>query len=325
MKRPGAIKKSVTFRRKSIMPVRVAGEADDEDAQEEGVETDEIVDDENAEPEAGETEEQAEDEDAEEEDEDEILDLGDDLDEEAFEESYNRARFSDVEEFDADALFGSFSKEEPFRCVRDEYEEICPARMARDGTALQGAAKRSASEPRRKLCPMNVGTYTYEEPLREKALVPGFNCIVAVLIGTVVFRCCIDTGSARSLARTAFLEQLMKSQKTKGCVKDRYRIAGYLACSGVCDDMRSPQVTKQSVLQVKFQPIDPQGHAPPRAPSLDVEVIELDNAADVLLIGFPDIVRWGIRFFKDADDNIWVDFTNLGFMTLAEGPKKNGQ
>jgi len=89
--------------------------------------------------------------------------------------------------------------------------------------------------------------------------------------------------------------------------------------------MRSPQVTKQSVLQVRFQPIDPQGHAPPRAPSLDVEVIELDNAADALLIGFPDIVRWGIRFFKDADNNIWVDFTNLGFMTLAEGPKKNGQ
>ena len=89
--------------------------------------------------------------------------------------------------------------------------------------------------------------------------------------------------------------------------------------------MQSSEVTKQTVLEVSFPAADPQGHKPPTSPKLQIEAIELDNAADALLIGFPDIAKWGIGFSKDVDGNVWVNFSRLGFMCLAEGPKRKSQ
>ena len=89
--------------------------------------------------------------------------------------------------------------------------------------------------------------------------------------------------------------------------------------------MKSSEVTTQSVIEIQFPAVDPQGHKPPPSPKLEVEAIELDQASDALLIGFPDIVRWGIGFFDDVDGNVWVNFSRLGFMCLAEGPKGKDQ
>ena len=89
--------------------------------------------------------------------------------------------------------------------------------------------------------------------------------------------------------------------------------------------MQSKEVTKQSVIEVQFPAVDPQGHKPPESPKLRIEAIELDDAADALLIGFPDICKWGISFYDDVDGNIWVNFSRLGFLCLAEGPKAKDQ
>ena len=87
--------------------------------------------------------------------------------------------------------------------------------------------------------------------------------------------------------------------------------------------MRSSDMTVAVTLDCQFEALDPDGHAVKEAPVLPILFAELDNAADALLIGFPEIVAWGCRFFDDADGNIWVDFTKLGFSVLAES--KNSQ
>ena len=46
---------------------------------------------------------------------------------------------------------------------------------------------------------------------------------------------------------------------------------------------------------------------------------ELGGAADALLMGFPEIAKFGCRFYDDEDGNLWVDFTRLGVVLLAEG------
>ena len=49
------------------------------------------------------------------------------------------------------------------------------------------------------------------------------------------------------------------------------------------------------------------------APPLDVQFAELEGAADALLIGFPDLVKWDTRFYEDADHHRWVEFKRYGF------------
>ena len=82
--------------------------------------------------------------------------------------------------------------------------------------------------------------------------------------------------------------------------------------------MKSADMTLAVTLDCQFEALDPDGHACKEAPLLPVLFAELDNAADALLIGFPEIVSWGCKFFDDPDGNIWVDFTKLGFCVLAE-------
>ena len=67
-----------------------------------------------------------------------------------------------------------------------------------------------------------------------------------------------------------------------------------------------------------FETLDPDGRSVQEAPLIPILFAELENAADALLIGFPEIVAWGCRFYDDADGNVWVDFTRLGFTALAE-------
>ena len=51
---------------------------------------------------------------------------------------------------------------------------------------------------------------------------------------------------------------------------------------------------------------------------------ELPGAADYLLMGFPDIVKFDTRFYEDADGNVYVEMQKLGVTLLAESPPKAG-
>ena len=83
--------------------------------------------------------------------------------------------------------------------------------------------------------------------------------------------------------------------------------------------MKSADMTKAVTIECLFEPVDPHGHQPPKAPKLPIRFAELDGAADALLIGFPELVACGISFSHDCDGNIWVEFKKFGFSVMAEG------
>ena len=149
---------------------------------------------------------------------------------------------------------------------------------------------------------------------------PGFNCLVAFDIGGYPFRVCLDTGAARSMMRTKFARTLQRLAKTKDSVVERCRLKNKLYCTGVCEGMDSKLLTHTLTVKGNFVPLDPDGHKPPPPVSLDIEFGELENASDPMLIGFPDIIKWGCKFTVDADGNAWVSFENLGFSVLTERP-----
>ena len=153
--------------------------------------------------------------------------------------------------------------------------------------------------------------------MKEIGLDTGFNCVVHVKLGKRTFKVCLDTGGSRSLIRRSFLEQLRKGSQKTAIVKEE-RINPPLHCQGVCEGMKSADMVIAATLSLQFEALDPDGHNATEAPVLEVLFAELDNAADALLIGFPEIVSWGCRFFDDQDGNVWVDFTKLGFCVLAE-------
>ena len=71
-------------------------------------------------------------------------------------------------------------------------------------------------------------------------------------------------------------------------------------------------------LGLKFESLSPEGDVPSEAPEVEVVFAELEDAADALLIGFPELVSWGVHFYDDSDGNIWVEFKRLGIFTLAD-------
>ena len=113
------------------------------------------------------------------------------------------------------------------------------------------------------------------------------------------------------------MDQLRKGSQQSAIVKEE-KITPALHCQGVREGMLSADMTVAVTLNCRFETLDPDGRSVQEAPSLPILIAELENAADALLIGFPEIVAWGCRFFDDADGNVWVDFARLGFTALAE-------
>ena len=60
------------------------------------------------------------------------------------------------------------------------------------------------------------------------------------------------------------------------------------------------------------------GTGPAKTCEVALEFAELQGASDPVLIGFPQLLQWGVRFEEDADGNPWVELTKLGVTLLAE-------
>ena len=166
--------------------------------------------------------------------------------------------------------------------------------------------------------PVRVGHYEYPEPLREVSLDPGFNCNVTVRIGGVRFRCCIDTGGARSIVRKEFVQQLLKSDKTREMVGNRAATKEKIVCSGICKGMRSLAIEAVCDIDLVLESVAEDGITPNADVALKVCFAELSEAADALLIGYPEISAWDTHFWQDSDGNDWVEFRKLGVTLLAE-------
>ena len=191
-----------------------------------------------------------------------------------------------------------------------------PMRPHRCEVLGRKADVRSKSVP--KMVKSSVGKYEFAEPMKEVKYDVGFNCVIPVRIGNSVFRMCVDTGGGRSMIRKEFSDKLQKNSHTCKQVLQRNRIIDEVRCTGVCDGMSSATLDFTALVQLTLDPVREDGGKPPPPVDFQLEMGELPNASDSLLMGFPDIVRHQIKFYDDADGNIWVDWGVLGVTVLAE-------
>ena len=167
-----------------------------------------------------------------------------------------------------------------------------------------------------------VGHYEYAEPMKEVKYDVGFNCVIPVRLGKTQFRMCIDTGGGRSMIRKEFCDKVRKHSSTCGSILQRNRIVDDVRCTGVCSGMSSAQLEHSALIQLTLDPVREDGGKPLDPVDLQLEMGELPGASDALLMGFPDIVRHQIKFYDDADGNIWVEWGLLGITVLAERPDR---
>jgi hypothetical protein len=112
------------------------------------------------------------------------------------------------------------------------------ARMAREGT-VGGSTRASLVAPvvdRKSVIPE-----MQPEPLVVKT---GFNCVVLARIGGVPFRFVLDSGAARSLVRTSFVEQLRKDHRTKSATYGPRPLSRPVVLEGVIKGRQSSTITK---------------------------------------------------------------------------------
>jgi len=191
-----------------------------------------------------------------------------------------------------------------------EPERMRPFQM-QSAAVIEGRRARSCE-------PTRVGHYEYPEPLREVSLDAGYNCNVTVKVGGICFRVCIDTGGARSIIRKEFVQQLLRSEKTREWVGERCATTEKIICSGICKGMRSLAIEAVCDLTVLFQSISEDGITQDADVAVKVNFAELSEAADAMLIGYPELSAWDSHFWRDSDGNDWVEFRKLGVTLLAE-------
>ena len=56
-----------------------------------------------------------------------------------------------------------------------------------------------------------------------------------------------------------------------------------------------------------------------------VEFVEVEGAADAVLLGFPDLVTWGFGLEGDDDGNVYARFAALGVSLLVERGCSTGE
>ena len=159
----------------------------------------------------------------------------------------------------------------------------------------------------------------HEEPLPIGSMGRGFNCVVMVTVGTQRFRMTVDTGAARSLIRAKFADQLRRSAKTREAVVRRFKGDRAILCEGVVKGMETKPVQVVDVLRLGLRS-DDGARRTGELVEVEAEFGELEDAADALLLGFPQALAWGAAFAKDVDGHVWVEFRTLGVTLLAEGP-----
>ena len=178
--------------------------------------------------------------------------------------------------------------------------------------------------------PVRIDTDYWPEPLPVRDLGRGFHCVVRVQIGGKQFRCTLDIGAARSLVRKSFADQLRQNRSTRPGLVGRYRGKEAIMCEGVVKGMTTTPISVMSVFRLGLRAADPGGPmstgAPQRRDVVHAEVAfgELEDAADAILIGFPELLKWEPAFCSDAEGNVWVELRALGVTLLAEGSRAGG-
>ena len=81
--------------------------------------------------------------------------------------------------------------------------------------------------------------------------------------------------------------------------------------------MESNVVSHVSRVACTFEEV-PDGSGASKGVTVEIEFGELDGASDVLFLGFPQILEWGVAFSFDDDGNGWMDIRKLGVAVPIE-------
>jgi len=166
-------------------------------------------------------------------------------------------RADEYEEFDQDA-YVPMPRQEPYRPIR-----LVPARP-------------SHGEP------VRVVEQYWAEPRPGRMLSLGHHCVVRMSIGQRSFRVTLDTGAARSLARTSFVPQLRRFPLTKWAVGESESIHP-ISGEGVVKGMLTKPMTQITPIQLTIKEVGQGLLRPPKLGSYQerrvVEFVELEGAA----------------------------------------------
>ena len=137
----------------------------------------------------------------------------------------------------------------------------------------------------------------------------------------------LDIGAA-SLARMISVQQLRKFASTKDAVGESEPIRP-IRCEGVVKGMLTKPMTQITPTRLTVKDVEQNLLRPPKHGSRQetrvVEFVELEGAADAILIGFPDSVDWGFALESHEDGNVYAHFASLGVSILVERGCSTGE
>ena len=142
-----------------------------------------------------------------------------------------------------------------------------------------------------------------------------------MFVGQRAFRVTLDTGAARSLARAGFVQQLRKYPATRGAVRESEPIRP-ISCEGVVKGMLSKPITQITAIELTVKDVEQNLLRLPkhgiRQETRVVEFVELEGAADAILIGSPDLVAWGFSLDGDDGGTVYARLAALSVSLLVE-------
>ena len=119
--------------------------------------------------------------------------------------------------------------------------------------------------------------------------------------------------------RKSFYEQLCKNPKTKLSVVGKFRGVEGLSCVGIKKDMVADTSVVFRDLMLEFRDTPDDGRKPGLPFTIRLRFVELEDAADCLLIGYPDLIsEFKPAFDQDSDGYPWVEFRKAGIMLAGE-------
>ena len=129
----------------------------------------------------------------------------------------------------------------------------------------------------------------------------------------------LDSGASRNIARTEFVEKLREAKKTKESVEPKQELPQVIQCTGIQGGMNATPMEFASAIAVTMK--SPRDGTPSRKQVTESVVFgELERAADPLLIGFPQLARWGFELSVDAGGKIWVTLAAFDVRFVAMSP-----
>ena len=115
--------------------------------------------------------------------------------------------------------------------------------------------------------------------------------------------------------RTSFVEQLRSHRTTKAATYGPRPLSRPVVLEGIIKGRPSATLTQATQLQLEmFDSLI--GHAG----VMEACFAEMADCADPIIVGFPDLARFGYSIEEDDDGHIWVTLRKLGVTLLAETP-----